>query len=751
MRDPAGQDDADDSRPCEEPALVESGPPADGLFADGLFEEPASLGQIERMRAAIAEEIARREAEIDRRERTLSEQLAALDREQRGARLAEQAFVDRCRGREVELTAKEADLAHRLTRCEELIAELEAEQTAVDADRAGLNAQKTAIREAVLGELAAERQAVDAEREALFSEKKEFRRRVEQHERESASARDELRKGWEVEREALRKQLTAKLAAEVSAERAAFEQERTAWSDRRREEHAALEDERVAHERLVEKAKGEFERLRREQEIEFARRRRDLEAEIESQVRAAEAAFHMERAEWEVARTAAESDLRAIRDELNAQRAEHEEFTRVEREALERHRAEQIRRIDAEAADRQRAFDAERSEWSARRDVEAERAAKEAAAIEEARKAFEQEQRQRRERTTAELAAERQAHDRELAAERSAFAAEQEGLRLALDEERAVMENRLHFQRTHLDRTRDELEEARRELDRRLQEGRTQAVALADQFRLRQAHLGRFRQLLDDRERAIERERALLGEMRAGADEARRREAARRDSEEDGWLREKQAEQVALKQLRDDLSARAEQLASRQARLDTLRLELETTHRENLELRVALDETWVKLAQDAGADKAKRQLQATRAVVAEQFRQKETELDRRRASLADELAVARKQLDQVEARRKELAEWLGESLTTLHRREEELKRWATTLDARETRSIATAGRWRDEKAEAEGVIRGLLKQLAEAAEGEPKLAGPSEKAVEGPGTAGKGGPHFRLAAERAAG
>jgi hypothetical protein len=742
MRDPAGYDDAEPRLSDEEFA---AGDPSDRLPEDDY----ASLEEIELLRAEIAEELSRRETELVRRERSLSEQLAALDREQRNSRFAEQAFEDRCQQRESELAAKEADLAHRLTRCEELIAELEEEQTALDADRTGILAQKSAIREAVLGELAAERQAVDAEREGLFGEKKEFRRRVEQHEKEMASARDELRKSWEVEREALRKQLTAKLATELSAERRAFEQERADWEDRCRHEQAMLEDGRVAQERLVERAKAEIERLRRDQEIEFTRRRRDLEAEIESQVRAAEAAFHKERAEWESARAAAESELRDLRADMNERRLAQEEALRASREEFEQYREEQLKRIEAEAIDRRKALEAERSEWASRCAVESERIGKESAALEEGWKALEEEQRQRRERVTAELAELRQAHDRELAAERSAFETQQEAARLALGEERAVMENRLHFQKEHLDRTREELEETRLELERRLQEGRAQAVALAEQFRLRQAHLSRFRQLLDDREQAIERERVLLGEARTQADEERRRETVRREGAEDAWLRDKEAEQIALKQLRDDLSTRAEQVAARQARLDTLRLELETTHRENLELRVALDETWVKLVQTAGSEKAKQQLQATRALVAEQFRQKEGELDRRRALLSEDATAARRQLDQLDARRKDLSEWLSESLSTLHRREEELKRWAATLDARESRSMMTATRWRDEKAEAEGVIRGLLKQLAEAAESEAAARQPA--VIEEPSATSKrpmeSGPHFRLEAD----
>lgn len=674
---------------------------------------PTTIEALNRFRDEIAAEFERREIEIERRERSLAEQLAALDREQRAFRLAEQAFQQKCHERESAQIARDAEFAQRLERCEALVTELEDEQASLDADRKNLDAQKASIREAALAELAAEHQRIDAEREAFFAEKKEFRRRAEQHEKEIAGIRDELRKGWEVEREALRKQLTAKLASELSADRREFEQQVGQWQDRQRDEQALLESERAAADQAIAKAKGDLERLGREQELEFARRRRELEAEIDNRVRAAEATLHRQQADWEAARTATEAELRSLRSDLDEQRAEQEERLTEARALFERHRDEQLAAIDAAAIEQRRAIAAEQAEAASQIAAEKERLGREAAALEKARDAFNDEQRQRWERVTAELAKLRQTQEDELHVERLAFEQEQAAARLALDEERAVMENRLQFQKDHLNRTREELEEARRELERRLQKGRTQAVGLAEQFRLRQSHLARFRQLLDDREAAIERERVALAELRKSSDDEKLREAARRRDEEEARRREADAERTALQHLQAELASKAEQFTARQIRLDTLRSELEATHRENLELRVALDETWIKLSQAANPDKAKQQLAATRALVADHFRQKEAEIDRRRSLLADDAAHARKHSEHLEARRHELNEWLSSALDTLHRREDELKRWAATLDARETRSQMLVAKWREERGSAEAVIRDLLRQISD--------------------------------------
>lgn len=735
-----------DSDDCErEAATLATGVPT--VSSSPVESSPGSLDELEQFRNEIAAQFDARELELNRRERALGEQLAALDRERRQARLTAQSLEQKAQQRESALVAKEADFALRLARCEELIAELEDEQAAFDAERAGLSEQKQAIRETVLEELAADRQVIDTEREALYAEKRELRRRIEQQQQEAASARDELRQSWEAERESLRKQLTAKLAAELLADRRAFDDEKVAWEDRRREEQAAFEQERGEHDRHLERATADLERLRREQEIEFARRRRELEAEIESQVRAAEATLHQQQAEWEAARAAAESELRDLRIEQNGRRAAEENALAMAREEFEQYREEQLAEIAAETNSQRQAIEVERSEWIARRDAESARLAKEAAALEESRQELDAEQQQRRERVTAELASLRQQHEREIAAERDALDRECEAARLAIDEERAVMENRLHFQKEHLDRTRDELEHTRRELEQRLQEGRSQATSIGEHLRLRQTQLLRFRRLLDEREAVIDRERALLAELRRQAADERGRTATQRDADDEAWLREKDAEQRNLHHLRDELDARSEQLASRQARLDTLRVELETTHRENLELRVALDETWIKLSHAAGPEKAKQQLQETRLLVAEHFRRKEAELDRRRDLASQDAANSRKLLDQLDARRRDLSDWLSESLSALHRREEELKRWAITLDARESRSVTTVVRWREEKAEAEGVIRGLLRQLTDAAASEltPLGIAVDDRMAINPPQSRLNGPHHRPA------
>ena len=751
---------ADDATQTVSGTKTSPSAPTASVRMDGSAQTEAGVADIHQVRQALAEELSARESELQRRERALGEQLTLLDQERRTLRMSEQSFQEIIQDREVELRSKEADVSLRLSRCEDLIAELEDEQTRLDDERAGLQAQRQDIQAAILTDLATERQTLDAEREALHAERKGLRRMIAQHERELDSAKDELRLGWETERETLRKQLTARLAAEVSADRQALDAERGAWERQRSDDCAALDDERAAYLKTTEKAKAEQDRQRHEQDMEFARRRRELEDDVAIKVRAAEAGLRAAQVDWENERATVSAELTDRRAALDREQMEQAESLARQRMELsqtlaqqtaenERQRCEALRQIADEATARTNAFVAEQTEWAALRDAEQAELQSDQTALQTdrdelqtlhatltaAQAELETAQARQHAEMAAAHAAGQQALALEIAAARAAFEEEQSALqaafeqaqtvaRLAFDEERAAAENRLHFQSEHLERTREELEQARHELERRLQEGRTQAASLAEEHRLRQGQLGKFRELLDAREQALEREYELLAAARTELDEQRKREQTRRRTAEESVASERQAEAVAQKQARDDLAARAEQVGARQARLDTLRLELETTHRENLELRVALDETWVRLTTAVGAEKVRQELPAVRVQVAEYFRVKETEFDRRRHQAADDVATARKQLDLLDARRRELSEWLAAGLASLSRREEEFKAWVATLEGRENRTQTQLTRWQGEKTEAQTVIRGLLKQLADNVEREP-VAGES--------------------------
>ncbi len=113
---------------------AEANPPSEALPE----QESAGYSPLntKTMRAEIVAELQARELNLDRRERSLAEQLAALDQAQRNHRLAQQQAQEELRLRESKAQSIQAELEGRLARCDDLIAELEQEQATLDSWRA---------------------------------------------------------------------------------------------------------------------------------------------------------------------------------------------------------------------------------------------------------------------------------------------------------------------------------------------------------------------------------------------------------------------------------------------------------------------------------------------------------------------------------------------------------------------------------------------------------------------------------------
>ena len=123
-------------------------------------------------------------SEIDRREQTLTEQLAALDQERRTMRLWVQQFEDETVQRATRLRAQEASLADKIDTCERLTAELQNREAALEAARAELQAERDRLRNELEQELAADWDEIQTAREALEARRQSLADEIEQHRRE---------------------------------------------------------------------------------------------------------------------------------------------------------------------------------------------------------------------------------------------------------------------------------------------------------------------------------------------------------------------------------------------------------------------------------------------------------------------------------------------------------------------------------------------------------------------------------------
>ena len=168
--------------------------------------------------------------------------------------------------------------------------------------------------------------------------------------------------------------------------------------------------------------------------------------------------------------------------------------------------------------------------------------------------------------------------------------------------------------------------------------------------------------------------------------------------------------------MREHLRSESQSLQDRKQRIETLREELEGSHRESLELRLAVEESMATMREEQGEvddEQAMARLEIARKAVAEHYSQMREMLVTQRADLED----AQKQLAAQVAQQQKIYSDHGERLTErdrdLRAREEELRRQATELPDGETRWQQMQTRWTAEKQQAETIIRDLLKQLGE--------------------------------------
>ncbi|QDT62945.1 coiled-coil domain-containing protein [Calycomorphotria hydatis] len=635
--------------------------------------------------------------ELERREQRLSEQLTQFDREQRNFRLTQQDFDEeteraksKLRAEQVELKRRNGELDEKLSRCDEILSEMEAQQAELTASREEFEEEKNSYLEQARKEALV---ALDSERAEIQADRNALRQRTSQIEAEQSQVLAELRQSWEAERAELRRKLTAKLSEELQADRALFEEEKNRFEARCEAERAELEHERELHDRALQRAREELDQREVAIEKEADQRRDALEVELDQRRKEVEAELQAARENWD-----AQCEERDVA--LRQKYAVEAEALENERELLETHKqAEQIR------------LDAERQQWAEELAAQQEELTNFKSTLQVEINEQRQEIESQRSGLAEELAAERAKHDQQLERERLAFEQERDAAQLVLEEEREVMENRFHFREEHLKKTQEELEIARDELNRRVQAGQAYAAELARQHKLRLDQLDKFRNNLEQREESVQREHSVLFEMRSAFIEQKSTQSERFAVDRANWERQRDVDHSEIEQQRTQLAARTEELSARQQRLDHLREELDQTHRENLELRVAVEEAWVELTRKAGTEDAQRRIATARKQVVEHFDRQEDLLRKDRQRLSTERAAIDQMTTQLEEQRRSLADWYREREGILLQREEQLAQQTKSRDAREKLWTQLQQRWLDEKAKAEKIIRELLGKI----------------------------------------
>lgn len=302
---------------------------------------------------------------------------------------------------------------------------------------------------------------------------------------------------------------------------------------------------------------------------------------------------------------------------------------------------------------------------------------------------------------------------REISELRDEAEAEAGRIREELRKEQVLLENRHTFQQEHLQRTMREFEQAQIEFRAEQQQIRTRITQAEAQIDLRSRQLDRIRDLLIDRQQSVERERQwLLGERRVIESRiADDRDELRRERSD--WESERKTQKADLRRQHDMLALHAENLEARRQRLDRLRVELEETNRQTLEMRLAVEETYTQLTQAMGVDETRDRVEEARATLVEYYQTTRDALLQQRQELEQLQAKLHQQRLEFLEERKLLAEWVEQQEQQLAARAEAAREEREKLDARELSWREAAETWANEKLQAESAIRDLLQQLDE--------------------------------------
>ncbi|MCH8045927.1 MAG: hypothetical protein IID44_19615 [Planctomycetes bacterium] len=266
------------------------------------------------------------------------------------------------------------------------------------------------------------------------------------------------------------------------------------------------------------------------------------------------------------------------------------------------------------------------------------------------------------------------------------LADEQSNLTRQLGDEKSKMEQQLADEREKLAEERETLREQMAEGSEKLDEAQQQllkdqeeaAGVLAERRTLfeaaarldmRQQQLEEAESLLEKAQDSLVNRRGELAHLRDDVDvqaRAGQEQIAQRRAELEAQWEEK----------RDGLDRRAEALQAREKALDRLRHEITDTHRDTLEMRVAIEEIWSQLSATMKPAALTQSLAGARSRLSDYYRLANNEMAERKEQLQQISHDLAQQHKQLAAGKIEMQQWVA-------RRQEEIEVQAARLVGRE--------------------------------------------------------------------
>lgn len=297
--------------------------------------------------------------------------------------------------------------------------------------------------------------------------------------------------------------------------------------------------------------------------------------------------------------------------------------------------------------------------------------------------------------------------------ERAEAAADIAQIREELQRDQQLSESRLRFREEHLQRTMREFEQQQHEFRVEQQQRRTRLAETESQLLLRRQQLAGIRAGLEAHAASLERDRQWLQLERRGMEARLQQDRDRLRAEQQDWNVARAEQQAEVERKQSQLREHALALETRRQQLEALRREVDQTHGEALELRLAVEEAYAQLTRTVGEAITFERVEEARRLLAEHYR-----------NSRDTLAIQRQELEQLQARlagersdllfeRQALAEWVTTQEQLLGQREVELEQDRTALQHRERAWREAEDRWHSERQQAETIIRDLLRERDE--------------------------------------
>lgn len=284
----------------------------------------------------------------------------------------------------------------------------------------------------------------------------------------------------------------------------------------------------------------------------------------------------------------------------------------------------------------------------------------------------------------------------------------------------AVAQTELQQQRQELDNLSSELEQREAQVAARHAEIQL-AVKRYEGLQITERRLNDAQRTSNEssaRTRHLDEAEALLAQEKLELSDARRRLQADRQALQQEQHLERKKLEAQRTQAKQDLAheqsvirQQNERLNEREAALERLQLELQTSQREVLEMRLATEETWAQLTGALAPASLTRSIAQVRTKLADQYEQSIRVLEELRAELETTAEELFHEQEKLEVYAKELHEWAK-------RRDGEIEQQAARLIARERELDRQQrlyedleARWSDERSELRSRIRDLLADM----------------------------------------